>query len=111
MKFQEQIGRERIAERGRSLAAQVSAGLARVNGVEILTPTRRELCASMITFRHATVTHDTLFGRLLKDHAIRCRPVTEEKLNALRVSTHCFNSPAECEALALAVEKIVKGAG
>lgn len=110
MAFQEQIGRARIAARGRELAAIVRAGLERVPGVEILTPSRPELSASMVTFRHATVTHDALFGKLLKDHAIRARPVTEEKLNALRVSTHCFNSPAECEALGRAVAQIVKGA-
>lgn len=110
MMFQLEIGRDRIAERGRALAAIVRAGLERVPGVEILTPARPGLSASMVTFRHATVTHDTLFGKLLKDHAIRARPVTEEKLNALRVSTHCFNSPAECEALGRAVAQIVKGA-
>lgn len=110
MAFQDQIGRARIAERGRTLAAIVRGGLERVPGVAILTPSRPELSASMVTFRHATVTHDTLFGKLLKDHAIRARPVTEEKLNALRVSTHCFNSPAECEALGRAVAQIVKGA-
>jgi selenocysteine lyase/cysteine desulfurase len=36
--------------------------------------------------------------------------VTEEKLNALRVSTHCFNSPAECDALVAAVAQIVRAA-
>lgn len=110
IRFQEQIGPKRIAARGRSLAAQVREGLEQVSGVEVLTPAHAEMCASMITFRHPTVTYDQFFGRLLKEHAIRCRPVTEEKLNALRVSTHCFNSPAECEALVRAVEKIVRSA-
>ncbi len=43
----------------------------------------------------------------MKDHAIRCRPVTEEKLNALRVSTHVFNSSAQCDALLAAVAQII----
>lgn len=108
-KFQERIGRERIAERGAMLAEQVRAGLEGVRGVEILTPRARELRASMITFRHAKVTHDVLFGRLLKEFAVRVRPVTEEGLNALRVSTHCFNSSAECTRLVVGVGKIVDG--
>ena len=110
MLFQEKIGRERIAARGRALTARVRAGLAKLPGVEILTPEAPELCAAMITFRTATVPQDKLFSRLMTEHKIRCRPVTEQKLNALRVSTHLFNSPAECDALIEGVEKILKSA-
>jgi len=46
----------------------------------------------------------------MSTRAIRCRPVTEEKLNALRVSTHLFNSPAECDALIAGVSEILAGA-
>ncbi|MBI4621639.1 MAG: aminotransferase class V-fold PLP-dependent enzyme [Verrucomicrobia bacterium] len=109
-RFQEQIGRGRIAARGRALAAQVRAGLARLPGVEILTPEAPELCASMIAFRAPAVPFDRLFDRLFKDHAMRCRPVSEQKLNAVRVSTHVFNSPAECAALVAAVGKILRTA-
>lgn len=108
VKFQERVGTARIAARGRVLAAQVREGLARIKGIEILTPASPALSASMITFRSAAVPQDQLFSRLLREHAIRARPVTEQKLNALRVSTHLFNSPAECAALVTAVEKIVK---
>ncbi|HUR57652.1 MAG TPA: hypothetical protein VM029_08075, partial [Opitutaceae bacterium] len=107
-KFQERIGRDRIAARGRALAAQVRAGLAKLPGVEILTPAPVELCASILTFRTAAVPYDKLFGRLMQEGAFRCRPVSEQKLNALRVSTHLFNSPAECAALVAAVEKILR---
>ena len=108
MRFQEQIGRDRIAARGRALSERVRRGLSALKGVEILTPSAPALCASMITFRTATVTHDKLFSRLMSTRAIRCRPVTEEKLNALRVSTHVFNTPAECDALIAGVEEILR---
>ncbi|MBL9188490.1 MAG: aminotransferase class V-fold PLP-dependent enzyme [Opitutaceae bacterium] len=108
MRFQEGIGRDRIAARGRALAERVRRGLAALKGVEILTPAAPALCAAMITFRTATVPHDKLFSRLMSARAIRCRPVTEEKLNALRVSTHIFNSPAECDALIVGVEEILR---
>ncbi|MDP3071079.1 MAG: aminotransferase class V-fold PLP-dependent enzyme [Opitutaceae bacterium] len=108
MRFQERIGRDRIAARGRELAERVRSGLAVLKGVEILTPAAPALCAAMITFRTATVPHDKLFSRLMSTRAIRCRPVTEEKLNALRVSTHIFNSPAECDALIAGVAEIVR---
>ncbi len=107
VKFQETIGRERIAARGRQLAARLRAGLARLAGVEILTPEVPALNASMLTFRTAALPYDKLFERLMKEHTIRCRPVSEQKLNALRVSTHLFNSPAQCDALVAAVARLV----
>jgi selenocysteine lyase/cysteine desulfurase len=110
MKLQERIGTERIAARGRALTAQVRAGLSRLRGVEILTPAAPAMSASMITFRAAAVPFDQLFARLLKEHAIRARPVSEQKLNALRVSTHVFNSPAECDALVVGMEKVLRSA-
>jgi selenocysteine lyase/cysteine desulfurase len=110
MKLQEQIGPARIAARGRALMEQVRGGLSRLRGVEILSPAAPEMCASMITFRAAKVPYDQLFARLLKDHAIRARPVSEQKLNALRVSTHVFNSPAECDSLVVGMEKILRSA-
>jgi selenocysteine lyase/cysteine desulfurase len=108
--FQERIGRERIAARGRAMVAQIRGGLKKLNGIEILTPEPAAASGSMITFRTAAVPFDRLFAALMKDHAIRCRPVSEQKLNALRVSTHVFNSPAECQALVAAVEKIIRTA-
>ncbi len=107
VRFQERIGRERIAARGRVLAARVRAGLATVRGVEILTPESPSQCASMLTFRAAAVPYDKMFGRLWSEHAMRCRPVSEQKLNAVRVSTHLFNSPVECDALVAAVDRIL----
>ena len=108
VKLQEQIGVRRIAERGRTMTELVRSGLSKLNGVEILTPREPAMCASMITFRAKAVPYDQLFGRLLKDYAIRARPVSEQGLNALRVSTHFFNSPAECEKLVVGMEKILR---
>jgi selenocysteine lyase/cysteine desulfurase len=110
VKFHERVGPDRIAARGRALAQRVRAGLTRIRGVDVLTPSTPGMSAAMITFRTAAVPHDQLFGRLMKDHGIRARPVTEQKLNALRVSTHMFNTPAECDALIAAVERILRTA-
>jgi selenocysteine lyase/cysteine desulfurase len=107
MRWQEQIGRERIAARGRFLAARVRAGLEKITDVEILTPASAGLGAAMLAFRSPRLAYDKLFERLLTDHRLRCRPVSEQKLNAVRVSTHLFNSPDECDRLVAAVGKIV----
>jgi len=107
MEAQEKIGCERIAARGRALVAQVRAGLAALPDVEILTPAGAELSAAMITFRTPRLAFDKLFSRLLSEHRLRCRPVSEEKLNALRVSLHVFNSPAECERLVAGMKVVL----
>jgi selenocysteine lyase/cysteine desulfurase len=107
-RFQEQVGRDRIAARGRALVSRVRAGLAQTKGVEILTPESPELSAAMLTFRTAAVPYDKLFERLFKGHGLRCRPVSEQGLNGIRVSTHLFNTPVECDNLIAAVEKILR---
>jgi selenocysteine lyase/cysteine desulfurase len=107
MRLQERIGRERIAARGRQLAARTRAGLAALPGVEILSP-EGELATAMVTFRTARIPHDRLFGLLLREKGIRSRPVTEEKLNALRISTHLCNSPAQIDALVAAVGEFLR---
>jgi selenocysteine lyase/cysteine desulfurase len=59
--------------------------------------------ASIATFRHSRAGAHAMFGYLMKEHGLRCRPVTEQGLEAIRVSTHIFNSPAECDRVVAAV--------
>jgi selenocysteine lyase/cysteine desulfurase len=89
---QERIGRDRIAAHGRGLAVMVHEGLAGVADLTVLTPRTDELRASITTFRHARADAGKLFGYLHDRHRLRCRPVTEQGLNAVRVSLHVFNS-------------------
>lgn len=108
MRLQERIGRERIAARARQLAAQARAGLAALPGVEILSPEPGELSTALVAFRTPRIPHDRLFGLLLRERGIRTRPVTEDNLNALRVSTHLCNSPAQVDALVAAVGEFLR---
>ena len=105
---QERIGRERIAARGRAMVARVRAGIAALPDVDILTPANSELSASMISFRTPRIAYDKLFGRLLGEHRLRCRPVSEQKLNAVRVSLHLCNGLDECDRLVAAMTAILK---
>lgn len=95
--FQEQIGRDRIAAYGRELAAFLSDELAGVKDITVLTPRSDELRASITTIRHARADAGRLFGYLLDKHRLRCRPVIEQQLGAVRISTHVFNSRADGE--------------
>ncbi|MFI5358150.1 MAG: aminotransferase class V-fold PLP-dependent enzyme, partial [Opitutales bacterium] len=97
VRFQNEIGRDRIAARGHALADHVRAGFAKIDGVEILTPADPGMCGSILTIHSPKMTHGKIFEHLLADHHLRCRPVDEVGLDAVRVSTHLFNSIEECD--------------
>jgi selenocysteine lyase/cysteine desulfurase len=110
VRFQNEIGRDRIAARGRALADHVRAGIEKIDGVEILTPADPAMRGSILTFHSPRMGHNKLFEHLLVDHHLRCRPVDEVGLDAIRVSTHLFNSVEECDRLIGAIGEILKTA-
>jgi len=107
-RFQNAIGRDRIAARGHALADRVRAGFEKIDGVEILTPADPALCGSILTFRSPKMAYGKIFEHLLADHQLRCRPVSEVGLDAVRVSTHLFNSVEECDHLIAALGEVLK---
>jgi selenocysteine lyase/cysteine desulfurase len=102
--LQEQIGRERIAAYGHGMATRLLRELAPVPGIAVLTPRPDEMRGSMIAIAHARADAGKLFGYLVEQHRLRCRPVTEQGLQAVRISTHVFNSHAECDRVIAAVQ-------
>jgi len=109
-RFQNEIGRDRIAARGHALADRVRAGFEKIDSVEILTPKDPAMCGSILTFRTPKMKHNQLFEHLLVDYHLRCRPVSEVDLDAVRISTHLFNSVEECDHLIGALDEILKKA-
>jgi selenocysteine lyase/cysteine desulfurase len=104
VRLQEQIGRDRIAAYGRGLATRLLNELGKVPGITVLTPCPDEMRGSMVTIAHARASAGKLFEYLAKEHHLRCRPVTEQGLQAVRISTHVFNSHAECERVIAGVQ-------
>jgi selenocysteine lyase/cysteine desulfurase len=109
-RFQAGIGRERIAARGHMMAQRLRDGFLKIDSVEVLTPADPALRGSIITFRSSKLAYEKIFGALLKDHHLRTRPVSEIGLDAIRVSTHLFNSPEECDRLIGALDEVLKRA-
>lgn len=103
VKLQEDIGRARIANRGRELAERVREGIRGLTAVEVLSPERDDLRASILTLRHTRAEAGKFFGYLLSEHRLRCRPVTEQGLQAVRISTHIFNMAADIERVVAAI--------
>ena len=104
MRWLDGMSRARIETHGRALVAQLRAGLEGVPDLEILTPRSDALSAAMLSFRSPRMGYSELFGVLWRTHHMRCRPVSEQGLDAVRVSCHVFNSAAEIDALAAAVK-------
>ena len=90
------IGIERVAARAKHLASYLHERLAEIPGVTVLTPGDPALRAGMVTLRTDRVPYDRLFAHY-GEAGMRCRPVSERGLDAVRVSTHLFNSEAECD--------------
>lgn len=108
MEFQDRIGRERIAAHGKALADLNRTQLASIDGLEILTPERTDMHASILTFRAADLDCQQIASTLVNTHSFRCRVVTERDLNAVRVSWHVYNNEAQTAALTEAVAQVLK---
>lgn len=110
MDWQEKIGRERIAAHGQRLAKQLRRGLEDVPDLEILSPTNPELSSSMLSVRSPRIGYRELFSVLRSNHDMRCRPVSERGLDAVRVSCHVFNTADDIDRLIEAIGVEVKKA-
>jgi len=97
VEFMMSIGMDRVAEYAGGLATYLYEGLSSIDGVQVLTPADPALRGAMTTYKVDGVPYDELNGRLGRDFKLRCRVVTERGLDALRISTHIFNSRADCD--------------
>ena len=95
--FLEQIGIGRVAAYSRRLARYLKEHLAQVDGVTVLGPRAPAWESAITTFKTDRVPYDQLFRYFIREHKLRCRVVSERGLDALRVSTHIFNTIAECD--------------
>lgn len=103
----DEIGFDRIAARAKHLGTVLHERLAALPGVTVLTPSDPALRAGMVTFRTDRVPYRELFARYQERYRMRCRPVSERGLDAVRVSTHLFNSEAECDRLVAATRELL----
>lgn len=107
--FMTSLGMERVAANGRTLAGRLKKGLAKIPSLEILTPMTENASGSIVTFRPKGKKTDPWqwVNRLKKEHNIRLRPVGEHGLNAIRVSTHVYNTTEEVDRLLTVLEEMV----
>ena len=107
IEFQKKIGLKRIESYGANLANYLRSGLSEIPSIKVLTPSDPAMRRSITTFSSSKIPFDTLTSRLMQEYRLRCRQVTEQGLNAVRVSTHIFNSKADCDRVVAAVSGMV----
>ncbi len=105
--FLERIGMDNIHRRIQSLGAYTQEGLlAFGNKVAMLTPVEEQSRCGITGFRIRGMSHTDFFNRCMMAK-VRIRSVHENGWNALRASTHIYNSKADVDRLIREVEQVI----
>ncbi len=105
--FQEELGREKIESRIRELNQYLYEGVLSMGSrIEMLTSPEPESRISMVSFRPKNVTYQ-LAGNELGKLGFRIRQVPEGGVNAIRVSTHIYNSKSEIDNFLKVLPKVL----
>lgn len=95
------IGWDKIYTRIRDLNHHLHSRLQDLSFIEILTPQEPASSASILSFRAKASEHrQDLIKKIQDTHRFRIREVQESSLQAIRISTHLFNTPQELDQLA-----------
>ena len=93
--FHQRIGTEKIEKRVVGLADRLRAGLQKIKGAKIYSPVNPALAGAMVTYGLTKVNGGQLQDELWNRRKIRVRAQGQD---AVRQSTHIYNSPAEIDA-------------
>jgi isopenicillin-N epimerase len=106
--FHDVIGQDRIWGRCRELSDRLYAGLSRIEGVDLKSPTDGTIRAPMISFTVAGWTTDDLIRALWERGPVRVRHVAEYDYHWVRLSTHIYNTPQEVDRVLGIVEELAR---
>jgi selenocysteine lyase/cysteine desulfurase len=104
-RFQQAVGKARVAARIHDLAGQVKEGLASIPGVKVVTPTSPDLSAGLVCFDIEGVNSDDAAEALRKRRVIAS--VAPYANRYLRFSPGIFNSHSDVERALRAVRAVV----
>jgi selenocysteine lyase/cysteine desulfurase len=105
--FHLQIGKAKIEARIRELNEFLYQGLLEIGDeIELLTPLESASRISLVSFRPRKLTYQQV-GAALSKAGFRIRQVPEGGVNAIRVSTHIYNSKEELKAFLKATKQII----
>ena len=90
------------------LATRLYSGLREIPGVTVLSPEDPGMRSALTTFMHDSVSYHDI-SKHLSSLNLRTRTVSEGGLEAVRVSTHIYNSVEEVERVLEGVRSAGKG--
>ncbi|KPM46701.1 aminotransferase class V-fold PLP-dependent enzyme [Jiulongibacter sediminis] len=103
--FHTEIGKAKIENRIRELNSYLFEGLKELGKFEILTPEEPKSRICMVSFKSRDKDYREI-GRMLSKNKFRVRLVPESKLDAVRISTHIYNSFEEIDRLLKVLENV-----
>jgi selenocysteine lyase/cysteine desulfurase len=106
MDFHDTIGRERVEARCRELRLRLRERLEPLDQLTILTPEREDLCAGILTISVQGRDYREVRRIMLEDHGFVLKNGKAE-YNAIRISTHIFNSEDDVDRLAQTLGEIL----
>jgi selenocysteine lyase/cysteine desulfurase len=108
IKFLQNIGMENVWKRDQALSTRLFTGLRSIPYITVLSPETLAERSALVTFRHEKVPFLDLQNHL-NMYKLRTRGVSEGGVNALRISTHLYNTPDEIDRTLEAVRTAYKG--
>jgi selenocysteine lyase/cysteine desulfurase len=106
--FQTKVGRKAIEDRSKSLAQQLLAGLAKIEGFRSFTSPVADRTGAVVTFVPGTLDMRKLVAALYERDKIAVTTGGGAGRNGLRVSPHFYNTPQEVERLLGALSRYQK---
>jgi cysteine desulfurase / selenocysteine lyase len=106
--FLQKIGLENVWKRDQSLSTRLFKGLKSIPYVRVLSPETSTERSALVTFKHEKLPFGDL-QRHLDTYKLRTRGVGEGGVNALRISTHLYNTSDEVDRALEAVKTAYKG--
>ena len=89
------------------MASTLRSGLLTIPTITVLTPADAGMCNGMVTFKSNKVSFSDIVSQLGSKYKMHARVVTEDDLNAVRISTHIFTLVQDVFNLLTAVREIV----
>ena len=106
--FAQAIGSRTIERRVAELGGRLRAGLAAIDGVSLWTPLDPSLSAGLTSFSIGLIPNTTIARVVLEQAALYLIPMPVGDLNAVRASTHFYNTPGQVDRLLSTVRQLAE---
>jgi len=106
VRFQEAIGSDRIAARGRQLAGYLRRRMAEHEWARLISPSHPDMTGSISTFTLSGFGETNLGAALFDRYKITVPAGPHGTAHRIRVSTHIYNTLAEVDRLVEALEEL-----